>query len=135
MPWCCEITDLNKFISEAKPNDKFIYYTGCSVQDTLLSKEIGKIVYEYAISGLVYLAQRRSIGYYFDFDHFLIKASLTPVYLLVPFADDKTEQLRKQRGVRNYGGNERTNKVRVELDNSVRSRDGLLTGSLQDFRY
>lgn len=97
---CCELTTLNEWLEKAKPNDRFIYYTGQSVQDTVLSREVGKQVYKYAIRGAVYLVQHRSSGYYFDFDHYLIKASNPPVYSLVPYADEKTEQLRKQRGVR-----------------------------------
>ena len=113
---CCELTTLNEWVERAKPNEKFIYYTGQSVQDTVLSREVGKQVYQYAMRGLVYLVQLRSSNYYFDFDHYLIKASSPPVYQLVPFADEKTEQLRKQRGVRNYGKNEGTSEEKQQRE-------------------
>lgn len=102
MTWCCELEELNKFIQESKPGEIFKYCTACSVQDTIVSKEIGKLVYVHSTKGLCYLYQKRSINYYFDFDHFIIKASSPPVYSLVPLADEKTEELRRKRGARNY---------------------------------
>jgi hypothetical protein len=113
---CCELTALNEWLVRAQPNDKFIYYTGQSVQDTVLSREVGKQVYKYATRGLVYLVQLRSSGYYFDFDHYLIKASNPPAYSLVPYADEKTEELRKQRGVRSHGKNKRADEEKRQRE-------------------
>ncbi len=111
MSWCCEIDEIHNFIKTAAPNDRLEYFIGVSIQDTILSKEIAKITYKYAERGLVYLVQKRAIGYYYDFHHYMIKASYTPIYRLVPLSDEKTEQLRRTRGVRNYGKDQRTSKV------------------------
>ena len=92
MIWCCELSDFNNFILSAKPNSKFIYLTSSHRDESLLSKEIGKMAYNYATKGLVYLTQTRSKKGHYYFDYYMIKASKTPVFSLVPLpiTEDKT---------------------------------------------
>jgi len=89
MSYICELSELKSFINTAKPNDKFIYYTGFSLTQTIMSNELRKITYEYAVKGEVYLVQKR---YQNTFDFMVIKASKNPIYKLIPFSDEKRKE-------------------------------------------
>ncbi len=116
MSWCCELSDLKMWAARATPNDKLLYYTGMSVQDTLISKEVGRLAYELAQRGLVYLVQKRSLGYHYEFNHFLVKASPNPAHSLVPFGDEKLEQLRRQKERIQHGQSKRTDEKKRERE-------------------
>lgn len=90
MTWSCELEELHKFVNEATPNDKFLYYTGYNISDTIIGKTLAEITYDYSVKGKIYLVQRR-VDYY-NFDYLIIKASKIPVFILVPFSDAKRKE-------------------------------------------
>lgn len=87
--YICELSELKEFINTANPNDKFIYYTGFSLTDSIMAKELKRVTYEYATKGEVYLVQKRFQG---AFDFIVIKASRPPMYKLVPLSDEKLRE-------------------------------------------
>lgn len=89
--WCCDIKDLNYFVANALPNEKFIYYSGY-LEEHLLGRALGKDIYNMAVKGLVYLVRSRSARY-IGFDYYMIKASKKPVIKLVPFTEAKLAEM------------------------------------------
>lgn len=86
--WCCELSDINKFIQEAQPGQKLVYFKGY-LYETLLGRSIQSIVYKYATKGLVYLFQKKTVGIVYGYDYIMVKASKKPVITLVPLSDEK----------------------------------------------
>lgn len=91
MIWCAELSDLKHFISNSRPNDRFKYFTGLNLTTSLLSKELGRIVYSYSVDGKCYLVQMRNKSHFY-FDYYMIKASKSPIISLVPFSKEQSEQ-------------------------------------------
>lgn len=81
-----ECQDLVDFVKVAKPNQIYTYYTGLYANDTLLSGELRKLAWDYAIKGIVYLVQSRD-GYYFNY--IVIKASSPPLNSLIPYIRER----------------------------------------------
>lgn len=103
----CDLDKLQDFIFSAKPNEKFIYYEGFSLTDTLLTNELRKILYQYSVNGRVYLVQqkvRNKIDPHYVF--IAIKASTPPIVKLVPFSDQKVRE--RERRMSAHGSNQRT---------------------------
>jgi hypothetical protein len=90
--WSCELRDLEKFVHTATPNEKFLYYTGFNISDTIIGRELAKITYDFAVKGKIYLVQRRAD--YYNFDYIIIKASTIPIRTLIPFTDAKRKEKR-----------------------------------------
>lgn len=90
MSWSCELKDLNKFVASALPNEKFIYYVGYSISETIIGKELAKITYNWSAHGRIYLVQRRISNW--EYDYIAIKANIPPVNKLVPFTDEKRRE-------------------------------------------
>jgi len=102
--WCAETNDLLTFIEKARPCEIFIYYTGNSLSDSILSKEMGKLTFKLSQAGKGYLVQKRYKAFYY-FDFFFIKASKNPVPSLVPFSDEKFRTKHQiDRGAHMYHG-------------------------------
>lgn len=87
-----------KWCDNAKPGDKFIYYTGFNLSDTILAKEIRKATYRFSVMGEVYLVQGRCPRRLSVFNWYAIKASKPPVFRLLPFSEEKIKSLQKIRG-------------------------------------
>lgn len=87
MTWACDIVSFKKFLGTAKPNDKFNYYLGYSLMDSVVAKELQKIAYEQALKGEVYLVQKKVDLNYTEY--IMVKASRPPVLRLVPLASDR----------------------------------------------
>ena len=84
------MTDQEQFINwmrTAQPNDKYAYYTGSSLTDTLISNEIRKFIWSHACRGYVYLVQKKERVHYYHF--IAIKASKIPNARLVPLSERK----------------------------------------------
>lgn len=101
MSECCDINKLKEFIDTSKPNDKFIYYIGIGVTDSILSNEIGRFIYDQSVRGRVYLVTRRVYGYP-EFEFIAIKASSPPVYKLLPLPQEKLQEKYRSK-LNNYG--------------------------------
>lgn len=97
----CDPTELESFVQNASPNNRFIYYKGYSLTDTILACQLRKLTYQFALEGKVYLVQKKH-GFYFEF--IAIKASTPPVIKLVPFND---EQLTERQQRRKHHGHQR----------------------------
>jgi hypothetical protein len=82
----CELEDFDAFISKARPLETFEYYFGFSLTDTVLSNQLRKMAYSYAVHGKIYLVQKR-INHNFIF--IAIKASVPPIIRLLPMSDEK----------------------------------------------
>lgn len=79
------IEDCVKFIQwaiNAKPNDKYIYFSGFSLADSFISIALQEITFDYACKGLIYLVQQRLKVHSYNF--IAVKASITPIYWLIP---------------------------------------------------
>lgn len=83
------IEDFEKFILTGKPLSTFEYYFGMSLTDTVLSNQLRKIAYKYAVDGKIYLVQKK-INHNFIF--IAIKASTPPVIKLLPLSDEKLKE-------------------------------------------
>lgn len=92
--WCCEIPDLHEFMFEAKPGERFTYFIGFTLTETLISKQLRKLVYSYAVKGLVYIFQPRFKMDPTLFEFICIKASSPPVLSLLPYSEEKLSQER-----------------------------------------
>lgn len=77
----------------APPLERFIYYTGLHLTDTILSREVKKLTYELAVNGKVYLVQKKCYSVFGEYDFIAIKASKPPVHKLVPLSDVKLREL------------------------------------------
>lgn len=93
-----DIKEITTFVDKATPNDKFTYYTGFNLKDSLLSEQLQMMVYKYSVRGSVYLVQGRHRLYPGMFNYIMIKASYPPLSKLVPFSDEKLDDLQKVRG-------------------------------------
>ena len=109
---CCNVKELKEFVANSTPLSMFTYYTGLTLQENVLAREVAKLVYKYATDGLVYLVQRRQS--HFSFDFLVIKASRPPILQLVPFSDEKVRQHQTLKGTKYVN---RPNKVSVERVN------------------
>lgn len=92
---------ISKFINwelTASPMDKFIYYTGFSLTDSIMSLDIKEVTWKFAVEGKIYLLQARSKSWKL-FDFIAIKATNPPVIKLVPLND---EQYRNSHGMRKH---------------------------------
>lgn len=99
---CCEYPLLKEWIANGKPNEKFIYITGYSASDTIVSSEIASYVYKQAVKGSVYLVRRRCSEDRRYFDYIAVKASNPPLKSLLPLPQDQLEQMyRLSKGARN----------------------------------
>lgn len=92
MSYICELSELKHFILNAKPNDKFLYYSGITLTDTIMARELKKLTYTHASKGDIYLVQKR---FQDVFDFIAIKASRPPVYRLVPLNDEQVKEAMK----------------------------------------
>lgn len=70
------------WLVNAKPNDKFIYFTGNSLQDNIVGKMMQPVVMEDALEGFVHLVQKKEIPFVYNF--IAIKASQQPSRHLIP---------------------------------------------------
>jgi len=94
---------LKKWIRDASPNEKIIYYCGYGTSDTLISSEICNFVYKQAVAGAIYLVRQRCLEDRRLFEYIAIKASPTPVFRLIPLAADKLEErVNTKTGARHY---------------------------------
>lgn len=82
----CDLQKLNEFVHNGVPNSKLIYYTGFSLTDTVLSNQVRKMMYKYAVEGKIYLVQQRMFPYY---NFIAIKSGVPPVISLLPYSDEK----------------------------------------------
>lgn len=89
----CDVDEFKKFIYEARYNDRFEYYRGLGITDTVLSAQLGKIAYKHATEGRIYIVQRRIHN---KFSFIAIKASTPPVTKLIPFTDEKAREKHKK---------------------------------------
>jgi hypothetical protein len=90
--YICELSEFKHFILNAKPNEKFLYYSGLTLTDSIMAKELKKLTYNHASKGDIYLVQKR---FQDVFDFIAIKASRPPVYRLVPLSDEKLKEATK----------------------------------------
>jgi hypothetical protein len=84
--WVAEIPDMHKFLVVAKPNDTFTYFIGHDLSDSIMSRKIANITYNYAVKGMVYLVRKRYKNDKSLFEYIAIKASSPPSKKLVPLA-------------------------------------------------
>jgi hypothetical protein len=84
--WVAEIPDIHKFIIVAKPNDRFSYYIGQDLSDSIMSRKVATMIYDYAVKGIVYLVRKRYKNDRSLFEYIAIKASSPPNKKLVPLA-------------------------------------------------
>lgn len=88
MSTCAELYEIRKFIEFASPNERMLYATCKSLQDSILTKNIANLIYDDAVKGIVYLVQTRNPNDRSFFDYYIIKASKIPVVRLVPYPKD-----------------------------------------------
>lgn len=67
-----------KWFEEAKDNERFIYYQGCSLTETNLSYTLGRIILQDAYKGEVLLFQRRTKNMHFPFEYIAIRRRKAP---------------------------------------------------------
>lgn len=71
-----------KWIDTAKVQDKYVYYIGNSLSESIIGGVIGKLMMKEAMAGRIYLVQRKIRPY--EYEHIAIKASSTPIKSLLP---------------------------------------------------
>jgi hypothetical protein len=84
--WVAEIPDIHKFLVSAKSNNVFTYFIGQDLSDSIMSRKVANMVYNYAVNGMVYLVRKRYKNDRSLFEYILIKASSPPSKKLVPLA-------------------------------------------------
>jgi len=93
--WCCEIPDFDHFCLTAKPNTRFTYFVGPSIQMSILARTLQKRTYRCAVQGEIYLVQKRFDIDRHVFEYMAIKASRAPVVSLLPYSEEKLAQVRR----------------------------------------
>lgn len=93
-----DLDTFNKWVRHANPLDRFTYYIGFGLTDSLLATNVRKHVYKSAIVGEIYLVQKRDREYPGHFEFIAIRASKPPVYKLLPFSDERVRQKYRQLG-------------------------------------
>jgi len=66
--------------------------------DSMVAEEIGKMAYDAAVRGYVYLVKKRVMPKHSEFAYYMIKASKTPIFRLVPLSDTKLRERSKYHG-------------------------------------
>lgn len=94
--FCADIDAIDKWLSTAKPNSRFNYFSGYTITGSLISKAIGSKLYKLSTKGEIYLVLKRSADNRLIFDFFAIKASRPPVPSLVPYSDSKIAEKQKR---------------------------------------
>ena len=75
------------WIEKANRRDKFMYYEGEYLHQTLSGIQVQKLTYQLAEKGVIYLVQKR-IGKSSRFGYIAIKASKDPYERLLPVTPD-----------------------------------------------
>lgn len=85
------VEEFGSWLSNSKPNDKYIYYKGETLTFSHLTNKIRKETWDRAIEGRIYLLQRKiSVGVY---EFIAVKASYPPLDRLVPIGE-KSEPIK-----------------------------------------
>ena len=92
----CEVENFEQFIRTAHYPQTFEYYFGFSLTDTIMSNQLRKLAYRYAMDGKIYLVQKK-INHSFIF--IAIKASVPPVIKLIPISDEKFRERQYRKGM------------------------------------
>lgn len=87
----CNLDDFKWFINNAVYDEKFVYFEGYYLEETPLSREIGRIAYNSALQGKIYLFQKKLRD---KFLYIAIKASSIPAVKLIPFSSEKLKEKR-----------------------------------------
>jgi len=70
------------WLLNSKPNERFVYFTGNSLSESIVGTFIGQVLMEDALKGMVYLFQRKLSPY--NYEHIAIRASIDPHQKLIP---------------------------------------------------
>lgn len=84
-----DCVNFHNWILNALPLQKYLYYTGSHMSDSILSNELRKVAWEHACKGKIYLVQEKVQANIFRY--IAIKASSPPIKYLIPLSEPRTQ--------------------------------------------